>query len=96
LDKVILLVEDNPDDEALCLRAFKKSKAVRIIVDLGKLSEKNGTMRLLLAMIVTSSLALGGLVLMKVYAPRAQHKQPVCPATVSLVVAGRLRKMPFD
>ncbi len=32
-DKVILLVEDNPDDEALTLRALKKNKvANRVIV----------------------------------------------------------------
>jgi two-component system response regulator len=33
IDKVILLVEDNPDDEALTLRALKKNKvANRVIV----------------------------------------------------------------
>ena len=31
-DRFILLVEDNPDDEALTLRAFKKSKLVNEIV----------------------------------------------------------------
>jgi two-component system response regulator len=31
-DKVILLVEDNPDDEALTLRAFKKNKIKNNVV----------------------------------------------------------------
>lgn len=31
-DRFILLVEDNPDDEALTLRAFKKSKLVNEVV----------------------------------------------------------------
>jgi len=31
-DRFILLVEDNPDDEALTIRAFKKSKLVNEIV----------------------------------------------------------------
>jgi len=31
-DKVILLVEDNPDDEALCIRALRKAKITNKIV----------------------------------------------------------------
>ncbi len=31
-EKVILLVEDNPDDEALTLRAFKKSNVLNQVV----------------------------------------------------------------
>jgi hypothetical protein len=31
-DRFILLVEDNPDDEALTIRAFKKSHLVNEIV----------------------------------------------------------------
>ena len=31
-DKIILLVEDNPDDEALTLRAFKKNKFMNEVV----------------------------------------------------------------
>ena len=31
-EKVILLVEDNPDDEALCIRALRKSKITNEII----------------------------------------------------------------
>ena len=34
--KVILLVEDNPDDEALTLRAFKKSNIIIEVVVVGQ------------------------------------------------------------
>jgi hypothetical protein len=47
-------------------------------------------------MIVGTSLALGGVVLMKLYArPQLPMKTP-CPATVSLTVAGTAREVPLE
>jgi hypothetical protein len=53
-------------------------------------------MKLLASMIVSGSLALGGVVLMKLYArPQLSMKTP-CPATVSLTVASRDREVPLE
>jgi hypothetical protein len=53
-------------------------------------------MKLLASMIVSGSLALGGVALMKLYArPQPPMKMP-CPATVSITVAGTAREVPLE
>jgi hypothetical protein len=53
-------------------------------------------MKLLSSMIVGVSLALSGVALMKDYGQRAPHKQPACPAIISLKVGGSTREVPFE
>jgi hypothetical protein len=52
--------------------------------------------RLLPSMIITASLALSGVALLKHYVPTMQRRNPPCPATISLPVAGRARKVPLE
>jgi hypothetical protein len=53
-------------------------------------------MRLLPSMILSASLALGGVVLLKLYGRPQPPMKPPCPATVSLTVAGATREAPFE
>jgi hypothetical protein len=53
--------------------------------------------RLLPAMIISASLVLSGLAVLKQHASKPQHKDdPRCPATVSLTGVGRTRKVPLE
>jgi hypothetical protein len=53
-------------------------------------------MKPLSSMIVGVSLALVGVALMKQYGQRAPHRQPTCPATISLKVEGSTCEVPFE
>ena len=53
-------------------------------------------MRLLPSMIVSASLAFGGVLLLKLYARPQPPMKPPCPATVSLTFAGTTREVPLE
>jgi hypothetical protein len=52
--------------------------------------------RLLSLTIMSAALALSGIVVLKLYAPKPQHNDLPCPATVSLAGVGGARKVPLE